>query len=38
LGFAYTIMHVGAMSKESALQGVSIVAGDEQSGLLSMRP
>ena len=36
LGFAYTIMHVGALSKESsALQGVSIVAGDEQSGLLS---
>ncbi len=35
LGFAYTIMHVGGMSKESALLGVSIVAGDEQSGRVS---
>lgn len=31
-GFAYSVIHLGAMSKDTKLLDVSIVAGDEQSG------
>ena len=29
-GFAYTVMHMGKMSKDTSKQDVGIVAGDEQ--------